>query len=431
MKIAVIADDLTGAGDTGIQLGKKGMAVSVLLDIRQTASAAADAVVFDTDSRSVPKTEAYRRVQAVCSWIRQLQEIDLVYKKIDSTFRGNIGTEMDSVYDAFQPDFVVLAPSYPRFGRIVKNGQLFVHGIPLHETDTAKDPKNPVTLSSIPELVRQQTARRLAAIPLAALRGDREQMSRMLKLYKEEGTAYLLFDAENETDLKTIVSIFRREEYKVVWSGSAGLADALSGQWNSGSQGKNDVLSPAGGRVLTVVGSVSTCSRIQLERVLRRPDVHGIKMCSNLILKDEERRKEMERIAGIAEAIPLSEQKHIVLYSSGSPHEVREAVDTGARLGMNAGEVSSSVSRALGEAAARIIAAQRLRNLVLTGGDTARQVLLQLGASEIELIDEVEPGIPVGRLSGEDSCFVITKAGGFGNDDSLNNAIDILKAERL
>jgi uncharacterized protein YgbK (DUF1537 family) len=64
--------------------------------------------------------------------------------------------------------------------------------------------------------------------------------------------------------------------------------------------------------------------------------------------------------------------------------------------------------------------------LLLSGGDTALAVCRALGAYRIDLIDEIEPGIPFGRLVGgmRDGCLVATKSGGFGTPDSLIKVAD-------
>ncbi|MDI5788823.1 nucleotide-binding domain containing protein [Bacillus licheniformis] len=50
-----------------------------------------------------------------------------------------------------------------------------------------------------------------------------------------------------------------------------------------------------------------------------------------------------------------------------------------------------------------------MKRLFLTGGDTAYQVLHQLRIHEIRLLDEVEPGIPLGAAGEE--LYIVTKAG--------------------
>ncbi|MBS0975983.1 four-carbon acid sugar kinase family protein, partial [Serratia rubidaea] len=48
MKMIVIADDFTGANDTGVQLAKKGARTDVLLNDRQPAPRRGDVLVINT-----------------------------------------------------------------------------------------------------------------------------------------------------------------------------------------------------------------------------------------------------------------------------------------------------------------------------------------------------------------------------------------------
>lgn len=78
----------------------------------------------------------------------------------------------------------------------------------------------------------------------------------------------------------------------------------------------------------------------------------------------------------------------------------------------------------LAQARATIAAAD---GLVLTGGHTARAVLDLLGVASYALGGEIESGIPWGiaEIDGR-SLPIVTKAGGFGDVDSLRRAVDSL-----
>jgi uncharacterized protein YgbK (DUF1537 family) len=76
------------------------------------------------------------------------------------------------------------------------------------------------------------------------------------------------------------------------------------------------------------------------------------------------------------------------------------------------------------------VRAQPLGGLVMTGGDTARAVCRHLGATGVELISEVEPGVPLGRLVGRTQLLAVTKAGAFGSEQALLRAVDQLKGAR-
>jgi len=86
------------------------------------------------------------------------------------------------------------------------------------------------------------------------------------------------------------------------------------------------------------------------------------------------------------------------------------------------------IAAALGEVAARLDDAGLVTALVLTGGETAVTVARRLGATGLRVDDELEPGVPVGRLLGTRPYRVVTKAGGFGSPDVLRTARETLAA---
>jgi uncharacterized protein YgbK (DUF1537 family) len=65
--------------------------------------------------------------------------------------------------------------------------------------------------------------------------------------------------------------------------------------------------------------------------------------------------------------------------------------------------------------------------LVATGGETACALLGRLGVQGIGLVDEVEPGVPLGLALGARRLPVVTKAGGFGDTLTLRRCLERLK----
>lgn len=126
MELAVIADDITGALDTGVQFKKWGLNVEIFMDIEEIeTSESTDIVITDTESRYDAPETAYDKVYSVAERLTR-SGFDIIYKKIDSTFRGNIGAELDALMDVTKEDLVYLCPAYPLNGRTVKSGCLHV-----------------------------------------------------------------------------------------------------------------------------------------------------------------------------------------------------------------------------------------------------------------------------------------------------------------
>lgn len=419
MRIAVIADDLTGASDCGGQLVHYGLRVSVVLGRREPNPLPNEAVILDTDSRSLPGEEAYRAVREACGHIRK-ESFDVLYKKLDSTMRGNIGQEINAVYDVFEPDFVIIAPAYIENGRQVIDGIHYVNGTKLHETEVAHDPKTPVKESRLVKLIGDQAQRKVGHLSRADLERGTEHIAARMASFKEQQIAYIVADSETEAHLEAIVKRIAPLPYSVIWAGSSGLIRYLPQAYGLSHVHTEETLPSTDKPVLLVVGSVSPAGRRQLEWVLKVTGMAGIEMDTvKVIGGGTKMQAEMERLRQLADDA-LNKSKHVVLFSSSKVEDTRKA---GQRLGLNAVEVSNRVSEMLGECAAALVRRHSLQHLFLTGGDTAHQVFQRLNLHEFRLLSEVESGIPFGRLSGEQEIFAVTKAGSFGSETVMEKAV--------
>ncbi|WP_159881917.1 four-carbon acid sugar kinase family protein [Paenibacillus puerhi] len=434
MELAIIADDLTGANDTGVQLARYGWKTSVLMEgsgISSSESERLDAIVIDTDSRASSPEEAYAKVEQAARLAVRLG-CKTLYKKLDSTLRGNIGAELDAVYEVAQPDFLLIAPAYPDNGRTVIDGVLYVNGVPVHETEVGRDPKTPVTESRIRELIASQSDQPAGSVSHQDLDRGASHLQKLMERCYSSGIRYLVFDARTGDDLKLIAEAAAGSGYSVAWAGSAGMAQCLARSKQAVPRSRRV---PGGSGlhkapVLLVVGSVSQASRRQLEAVLTRQAAAGVELQATVAVSGGgAKAAELDRACREAEA-RLSAGDHVVLYSSGEAADIAAANEAGRLIGLDAREVSQAIAEALGEAATRLLERCSVQGLVLTGGDTARQVSLQWGAARFELLDEVESGVPLGILAGAGSAiYAVTKAGAFGSDEALVKAINRIGEE--
>ena len=143
IRLLVVADDLSGACDTGVQFGKQGIAVLVTPDVARVHEALAAAVsvlVVDTDSRHASPAVAAARVEGVAAAAYDAG-VRHFYKKVDSTLRGNIGAELDAMARGARASQVFFAPAYPAAGRTTAAGRQLVDGVPLEQTHLARDPR--------------------------------------------------------------------------------------------------------------------------------------------------------------------------------------------------------------------------------------------------------------------------------------------------
>lgn len=321
-------------------------------------------------------------------------QAQFLYKKVDSTLRGNLAVEIEAGMEATGREWAVIAPALPSEGRTTIGGVQQVNGRPAHLTELARDEKTPVNESYLPSL--------LASLGPISTIGVRElQYAHSVARAFEVGRC-VVADAENDSDLSTLVRSIE-DPSSVLWVGSAGLSRALGVVY----PGTHSVIEPARETVrnaLVVVGSLSKVSRDQVAAIEEEGEAVTVELESGTSTKNFTTGEIGAAISNVGES--LSRGSNVVLRSAAKPTKM-------------------SPERVV-EALAKVLAgleADSFEALVLTGGDTAISVARALGATGIKLSGEIEPGVPVGRLVGSRPYPVITKSGGFGGRDTLRKAL--------
>jgi uncharacterized protein YgbK (DUF1537 family) len=147
--ILVLADDMTGALEAGAKFsacGIEALVSAVPIPLQQDK-----AVVFDTETRHLSTSAAAREVTRFVRLCGPAAPL-FIFKKTDSTLRGNIAAELEALSVLFPAWSIGFAPAYPILGRTVQAGVLYVHGIPVAQTEFARDILNPVTSSHVASL---------------------------------------------------------------------------------------------------------------------------------------------------------------------------------------------------------------------------------------------------------------------------------------
>ncbi|MEH6973988.1 four-carbon acid sugar kinase family protein, partial [Bacillus sp. JJ675] len=205
MKIGVIADDLTGGNGTGVKLTKLGYTVATMVFYENLPSSEEiNGVIIDTDSRYAKEEVAHRRVKTAAANLKKWKT-DIVCKRIDSTVRGNIGTELDTLlHELGEESIAVVVPAYPDSGRIVSGGYLLIHGVPVQLSDVGKDPVKPVTESHIPKLVQKQSDHQVAGIGLETILAGKEAIEADMLEKIQKGARILVPDAITNENIESI-----------------------------------------------------------------------------------------------------------------------------------------------------------------------------------------------------------------------------------
>jgi len=400
LRFCVIADDLTGAMDTGVGLAQAGL--SAVITFSSALQLRSDAVVATTDSRAESATEAYRRVKSVVERFRD----HYIYKKIDSTLRGNIAAELQAVLDVKRAEHAVVCPAFPSIKRTVVNGVLLVDGVPVHETGFARDPVSPVIRSDIVELLRAGSGIAAESIPVADVEQGATHLAARIQACESRA---VVVDACEDRHLRSIADalVLGRDRWAPCGSGGLGAHIPLA----FGFTARSESIPPAPrGPVLLTVGSRNEVSVRQLRRVIETLNPPVVSLEPRQFLTRSGRPHRVNQVAREVEGL-LQKHDAVLLTSSLSDY---------------APQMRHVMAPVLGDIVTRVLERGMLAGLFLCGGDVARAVCGDDGIQALRILGGLQPGVIVGEAAGDRHAGlrVITKAGGFGNEDAL---IDVMR----
>ena len=404
---AVIADDFTGACDVGIQFAKNGMPTSVILDTSRAKSSAA-VFVQDTETRNKTETFAYQKVRDFCRRYKQA-EIEVAYKKIDSSLRGNLGAELQAFVDVFRRPIVV-CPAYPEYERAMVKGHLLIRGVPVDKTKFGQDPLSPVRSSDLGKVIAWQATEQIAKISLDSVRKGCSSLTRTIRRFKQRGIRIILADATNRADLKNIAAACLQS--RAIPCGSAGLAEEVAA-----------ILHPTRHKIMILSSSTNEATLKELQASARSTQTLLVRS-KTALLTGNLRRLEISRIRRLAEQGIRSHDIVLIcsaLYQKDFDPNLIAKASLSKRLG-------DPIASGLATAASPLALSGSVDAVLLTGGDMAAAFLKSVKASELRLEKEILPGIPLStvKLGRGGSLKVVTKAGGFGSRGSMRKIVDYL-----
>ena len=155
--IGIVADDLTGAMDTAGAFASRGFDTTVVVSSEAPADGYDSRVLcFNTHSRNLPAHGAAEQVGRATNLLMKLG-YNRLYKKIDSTMRGQVGAELIAIRNVSGARYAFVCPAFPLTGRTVRQGNLYVGDSPVASTPAGLDALNQVDTASIVELLKHQT----------------------------------------------------------------------------------------------------------------------------------------------------------------------------------------------------------------------------------------------------------------------------------
>lgn len=424
--VYVQADDFSGAAEVGYCFVQHGLSAQVSLGTpvrpgahdggASSSGQVTDVVVTDTHSRGLPESAAGALVaEAFSSPVAAGAQV--AFKKIDSLWRGNVRAEIAALTGlGFH---AVVAGALPQLQRSVIDGKPFVAGNPLAQTELWQAELS-APPADIPSLLRPEDPASVRTLDLAAVRSG--SLPETLAGLLESGQpALVVADGESVQDLEHVVDAllelgFSAGGRRVVLVGTGGTADVLA-QRLAAQSARNAQPGPpadataaepqAGARpVLAVVGSASGTAQAQLARL---------------------------------EARGFTVVRLHPLYAGATGaygpqlDETRQALAAGSNVAVTLAAAKVDPAKAAGIVRALSgFAAEAAKgsgaDLILTGGETAREVLDAVGLHRLVPLAAVQHGAVLSRAG--DGTLVGTKPGSFGDDLALLQLYDEIRERR-
>jgi len=412
----VVADDLTGAMDTGHGFAGRGRGVRVRRSVgtgpADDTDAESDVLVVDTDSRDAdPETAATAVARAVETYPARL-----VYKKIDSTLRGNVVADVDAALAAARARLAVVAPAFPATDRTTEDGRHLVDGTPLAATGygvAESDLREYFAASEYPVAHLDGDTADAGPAAVGAFLADRAAAER---------PTLVVCDARSDDHLAAIATGAASLDATPLYVGSGGLAARVALAGEPPGSPPDVSTDPRRSGVLGVVGSVNDRTLAQLDAV---DGEAVVALDPAAAVRDPE---SAGRAAAESLSALLDWRGRAVVTAARSREDVVAAERAADAVNADL-TAADRIAAALAAAARATVEASPPAGLVLTGGDTAGAVLDGVGAGELALTGEsVAAGVPVGTVATGSAAGtrVVTKAGGFGSERVILNCLDAL-----
>jgi D-threonate/D-erythronate kinase len=399
--LALIADDLTGAADSGVPFAVAGFTTAIPFD--RARREATDVLCLSTDSRDVPVSDAERRVrQALVAAFGKdgAHRPAWIYKKMDSALRGHPAEELLVTMRLARITRCVVAPAIPSQGRTTVGGYALDHGIRLAETPIGREHGR----DNLARMFQRSVRVPVRLIDLPTVRGSTRGLRNALTL---PGSWIAIADAETDDDLSRVAEVGIASGIRL-FCGAAGLTGVLARRLPIHQVNRLPALKRADRPVLVVAGSRHAVTETQIDVAIEAGA--GLVRLDQCALDDD------------APVLDGYQRRILASLASGRATIVTTVGLAPSRLDGN------QVAERLAEVAICPEILTQIGGLVLTGGDVAAAVCRALGVRTIWLRGDVLPAIPWASISGDqmEGLPIVTKAGSFGPPEAIQSAVEFL-----
>ena len=410
VKLLIIADDFTGALDSGVHFAARGAATRVVTDPDfdfAHMDPAVQVLVMDAETRHLPPAEAGAVVRQAVA--RALQTgVPYIYKKTDSALRGNIGAELTAVLEAAGADRMPFIPAFPKMGRITRDGIHLIDGVPVAESVFGRDPFEPVRHSRVADILAEESS-----LPVIQRHpGETEHNLPGIQV----------FDAATDDDLLQIGWQLGPSGVRLS-AGCAGFAQVLAGLLAL--TGPEPAVPHLRAPLFVVCGSVNPVTIRQLD-VAQQAGFPRFQL-----LPEQKLLPEWLESSGCAEAVrtwlETARRTGRCILDSNDPQENSTAARVfAAERGMDIQQVRVRISTTAVALMKRLLDSGLEATLMCTGGDTLLALMRTVNVAELTPVCELATGVVLTKFVYQGKPYdIISKSGGFGAPDLLCRLADL------
>ena len=417
-----VADDFTGASDLADTLVASGLSSMLLIGLPEggqlpTEAAEAEAVVFALKTRSIQASEAVRQSLAAARILRSAGCRHLFFKycsTFDSTSAGNLGPVADALLDEVGSDFTIFCPAFPKNGRKLFNGYLFVGPVLLSESGMQNHPLTPMTDPNLVRVLQAQTRRKVGLIGFDAVNRGASAIRAEIQKLRGQGVRHAIVDAIDEKDLAAIGAA-AIDEGLVFSTGGSGLGGGLALNLRIpvqiGTERAAMRFPKVQGPAAVIAGSCSRATLGQIEHFVKtNKPFFRVEIGALLAAK--------ERVIAqaLAWAKPRLGTEPLLIAASESPEAVVQHQRAHGRE-----HVGHLIESTLAEIARELVGAG-VRRLILAGGETSSAAVERLGVRALRIGPTIDPGVPWTFSLDKDPLALALKSGNFGAPDFFSSA---------
>lgn len=414
--LGMIGDDFTGSSDAASFAAMAGLKTMLFDGIPQDIDLeknGVQAAIIALKSRMAPVKEAQESSLAAAKWLKD-HGAEHIYSKycstFDSTEKGNIGPILDNFLDNFGAKGSFICPALPVNGRVVKDGILYINGVPLSESPMKDHPLTPMRDSSLKNLMEAQSKYPCFVINHELLYSDEKLKAYLEKLDAEHEHYYLVPDYKDDQDALRIAQVFGDF---AVQSGGSGILTALGQRYlrDSGAQadGTHMPKSKTEGKAILLAGSCSAATQQQVKNFAQQGH-KTIKIDAHKLMSGKLKAETLW-----SEACSFNEP--CLIYSTAAANEVEEL-----QKSYGVTKLAEAIEGLMTDLA-KLAFVQGYTRFIVAGGETSGAVMKALPADGYLIGESVAPGVPIMVPSKNPKVRLVLKSGNFGDPNFFDTAL--------